>query len=47
MSEIERLAALRGAEINEAKKVLATAATALLHGRDAANARRRNRAADL
>ncbi len=27
-----------GAEINEAKKVLATEATALLHGRDAANA---------
>ena len=38
MSEIERLAALQGAEINEAKKVLATEATALLHGRDAANA---------
>ena len=28
-----RLAALKGAEINEAKKVLATEATALLHGR--------------
>ena len=38
MSEIEQLAALGGAEINEAKKVLATEATALLHGRDAANA---------
>jgi tyrosyl-tRNA synthetase len=38
MSEIARLAALRGAEVNEAKKVLATEATALLHGRDAANA---------
>jgi tyrosyl-tRNA synthetase len=38
MSEIARLAALQGAEINEAKKVLATEATALLHGRDAANA---------
>jgi tyrosyl-tRNA synthetase len=37
MSEIEKLAALRGGEINEAKKVLATEATALLHGRDAAN----------
>jgi tyrosyl-tRNA synthetase len=37
MSEIKRLAALRGGEINEAKKVLATEATALLHGRDAAN----------
>src|ERR1700681_1412015 len=38
MSEIARLEALRGAEVNEAKKVLATEATALLHGRDAANA---------
>ncbi|MGA2291180.1 tyrosine--tRNA ligase, partial [Bradyrhizobium sp.] len=38
ISEIARLAALQGAEINEAKKVLATEATALLHGRDAANA---------
>jgi tyrosyl-tRNA synthetase len=37
ISEIARLAALGGAEINEAKKVLATEATALLHGRDAAN----------
>jgi tyrosyl-tRNA synthetase len=36
MSEIARLAALRDAEINEAKKVLATEATALLHGRDEA-----------
>jgi tyrosyl-tRNA synthetase len=34
LSEIARLAALEGAEINEAKKVLATEATALLHGRD-------------
>ena len=32
-----KLAALQGAEINEAKKVLATEATALLHGRDAAD----------
>ena len=47
MGEIAKLAALQGAEINEAKKVLATEATALLHGRDAANARRRNRAADF
>jgi tyrosyl-tRNA synthetase len=38
MSEIAKLAALQGGEINEAKKVLATEATALLHGRDAANA---------
>jgi tyrosyl-tRNA synthetase len=34
--EIERLAALRGQEINEAKKALADSATALLHGADAA-----------
>ena len=33
MGEIKKLAALQGAEINEAKKVLATEATALLHGR--------------
>ena len=38
MREIARLASLQGSEINEAKKVLATEATALLHGRDAANA---------
>ncbi len=38
MSEIARLAALQGAEINEAKKVLATEATALIHGRDKAEA---------
>lgn len=37
MSEIKKLEALGGSEINEAKKVLATEATALLHGRDAAN----------
>jgi tyrosyl-tRNA synthetase len=37
MSEIKKLEALQGSEINEAKKVLATEATALLHGRDAAN----------
>jgi tyrosyl-tRNA synthetase len=36
MSEIARLAALTGAEVNDAKKVLATEATALLHGRDKA-----------
>ena len=34
--EIERLAALQGSEINEAKKVLATEATAIVHGRAAA-----------
>jgi tyrosyl-tRNA synthetase len=38
MQEIARLAALGGAEINEAKKVLATEATALVHGRDKAEA---------
>jgi tyrosyl-tRNA synthetase len=38
MDEIARLAALQGAEINEAKKVLATEATALVHGREAAQA---------
>ncbi len=36
MAEIAKLAALGGAEINEAKKTLATEATALLHGRDKA-----------
>ncbi len=36
LAEIERLAALGGAEINDAKKTLATEATALLHGRDVA-----------
>jgi tyrosyl-tRNA synthetase len=36
LPEIERLAALKDAEINEAKKVLATEATALVHGRAAA-----------
>jgi tyrosyl-tRNA synthetase len=36
LDEIERLAALRGAELNEAKKILATEATALVHGRAAA-----------
>jgi tyrosyl-tRNA synthetase len=37
MSEIGKLEALQGGEINEAKKVLATEATALLHGRAAAD----------
>ena len=36
MDEIARLAALAGAEVNEAKKVLATEATGLLHGREEA-----------
>jgi tyrosyl-tRNA synthetase len=37
MSEISKLEALGGAEINEAKKLLANAATALLHGEAAAH----------
>ncbi len=37
LGEIARLAALQGNEINEAKKTLATEATALLHGREAAD----------
>jgi tyrosyl-tRNA synthetase len=36
LDEIGRLALLKGQELNEAKKVLATDATALLHGRAAA-----------
>jgi tyrosyl-tRNA synthetase len=36
LDEIARLAALKGEEINEAKKVLATEATALIHGDAAA-----------
>jgi tyrosyl-tRNA synthetase len=37
LGEIAKLAALQGAELNEAKKVLATEATALVHGRTAAD----------
>ena len=47
LDEIERLAALKGAEINEAKKVLATAATALVHGQTAADRSRRDRTHDV
>lgn len=36
LDEIARLGALKDAEINEAKKILATEATALMHGRDEA-----------
>jgi tyrosyl-tRNA synthetase len=36
MDEVRRLGAFEGAQINDAKKILATEATALLHGRDAA-----------
>jgi tyrosyl-tRNA synthetase len=38
LGEIARLEALGGAEINEAKKLLASEATALLHGKEAAAA---------
>ena len=38
MDEVRRLEALGGADINEAKKRLATEATALMHGREAAEA---------
>ena len=37
LDEIARLAALKGQEMNEAKKVLATESTALVHGRAAAD----------
>jgi tyrosyl-tRNA synthetase len=37
LSEIARLSALGGNEINEAKKVLATEAAAIVHGREAAD----------
>ncbi len=38
LTEIDRLAALQGADINHAKEVLATEATALCRGREAADA---------
>lgn len=38
LEEIEKLSKLQGAELNEAKKILAFAATELAHGRDAAQA---------
>ncbi|WP_328280609.1 tyrosine--tRNA ligase [Sphingobium sp.] len=38
LAEIARLEALEGAEINEAKKILAHAATAMAHGEEAATA---------
>ena len=40
LDEIDRLEALRGAEINDAKKVLADEATTLLHGAEAARSAR-------
>jgi tyrosyl-tRNA synthetase len=36
LDEIARLAALRGSELNDAKKILATEVTAIVHGRGAA-----------
>ncbi|MGE3829607.1 MAG: tyrosine--tRNA ligase [Parvibaculaceae bacterium] len=38
LDEVRKLSSLSGAEINEAKKVLANEATAMLHGKDAADA---------
>lgn len=38
MDEVERLGALRGVELNEAKTILATHVTALVHGQQAADA---------
>ncbi|GLQ18557.1 tyrosine--tRNA ligase [Maritalea porphyrae] len=38
LDEIARWEGLEGGEMNEAKKILATAATALIHGQDAADA---------
>ncbi len=37
LDEIKRLESLQGAELNDAKKILATEATALAHGREAAS----------
>src|SRR4029077_7575611 len=37
LTEIARLESLQGAELNDAKKILATEATAILHGRGAAD----------
>jgi tyrosyl-tRNA synthetase len=44
LGEIAKLEAMAGAEINQAKVVLATEATALLHGREAAEAAQRTAA---
>jgi len=44
LEEIRRLEGLRGAEINQAKIVLATEATAMIHGREAADAAARTAA---
>ena len=47
LDEIARLESLAGAEINEAKIVLATEATAMLHGREAASAAKQTAQADV
>ena len=47
LAEIARLEKLQGAELNEAKKILATEATAILHGRAAADGAARNGAPHL
>ncbi len=47
LDEIARLAALGGAEINQAKIILATETTALLHGREAAEAAQATAAAQF
>ncbi len=47
LDEIARLEALGGSELNEAKKILATEVTAIVHGREAAEAGRRDRPRDL
>ena len=45
MEEIEKLSKLRGAELNDAKRILANAATTIAHGADAADAAERAAAA--
>ena len=47
LDEVARLEALEGAEINEAKAMLATEATALCHGREAAEAAAETAEADI
>ena len=47
LDEIARLSALQGSEINEAKKVLANEATAMVHGRAAAEAASRDGSQDV
>ena len=47
LAEIERLEQLQGAELNEAKKILATEATRLCRGPEAAAAAARRGAGDF